>query len=111
VDSGPETFHDHEMCFSIRMYTCTWPFKKQEGTLGRIPVIRLMMVLWVHGHCIVWLYWNCNELCVIWQAFFLSSVFFTLLIIHWLKTCFGRRFCIGLQVKWDTSCDGSIGMN
>lgn len=36
VDSGPETFHDHEMCFSIRTYVGTWPFK-QEGMLGRIP--------------------------------------------------------------------------
>jgi len=23
VDSGPETFHDHEMCFSIRKYRST----------------------------------------------------------------------------------------
>jgi hypothetical protein len=35
VDSGPETFHDHEMCFSIRTYIYTGSFK-QEGMLGRI---------------------------------------------------------------------------
>jgi hypothetical protein len=36
VDSGPETFYDHEMCFSIRTYICTRPFR-QKGMLHIIP--------------------------------------------------------------------------
>lgn len=27
--------------------------------------MRQTVVLWMHGHCIVWLYWNCDEFCVI----------------------------------------------
>lgn len=54
VDSGPETFHDHEMCFSIRKYHCSTDcLFKLGGMLGRESFQNkdfcdsLIRVLWV----------------------------------------------------------------
>lgn len=32
VDSGPETFHDHEMCFSIRKFHLSTRMRSLNGT-------------------------------------------------------------------------------
>lgn len=91
VDSGPETFHDHEMCFSIRKYPCTkcvalYAQKYVEVYSLWSGTFMMSLGLW-SLYCLVILKLSLCKDGNLYASSFMVT-YFTLHIIHWL-----RKFC------------------